>query len=73
MKKLFCLIGLHLHLYFKIKWIEHYEGMLGYWYCPTCFAAFNGFVHKLNKDGASAYRIKELNKTEVRKYVGRSG
>jgi hypothetical protein len=72
MKRLFCFFGLHLHLNYHIKWVDHPEGMLGYWYCPTCLTTFNGYIHERNKDGgASGWRIREASKTEVKNFLRR--
>lgn len=66
MRKLFCFIGLHSY---RIKWIKHPEGMLGYWYCPICLNSFNGFIHKPNQNGgASAWIIRKVCQTEVKDF-----
>jgi hypothetical protein len=69
-RKIFCSIGIHLHLTYLIKWVDYPGGKLGYWFCPTCFTPFMGHVHKLNSHGEpSAYRIKNLNQEEVKSFL----
>lgn len=70
MKKLFCSIGLH--WFYHITWVDHPEGKLGFWYCPTCLKTFNGHIHKPNPPGyktVSGIRIRNVIEEEVRSYV----
>lgn len=67
-RKFFCLVGLHLHLFYHIKWIDHPEGKLGYWYCPTCLKPFDGYIHKPDGKYISGIRIRNVNNNEIKTF-----
>ena len=68
----------HLVLPQRIRWVEHPEGCLGYWYCNSCGKTFDGCIHEPNpprknlkgelvRKTVSCYRIRVLSAREVRK------
>ncbi len=65
---LLCLVGLHCER--RVAWVEHPEGVLGYWYCPKCSTTFHGYIHEPNPDGrVSAHRVRDVSKQEVKKFL----
>ncbi len=76
--KFLCFTGLaHLVLPQKIRWVEHPEGCLGYWYCNWCGRTFDGCIHEPNPPRKnfpkrpSGNRIRVLSSREVRKELSK--